>query len=152
MKIKINSIETLISATDELGQYYNDNKHFTLEMYVKRSVSANALQHKWYWAIGKQTGYTEKYIKNYCKYHFGMPILFRRNDQDSSLLMEFMKAQNWERWAMKWGMSIEEAKMEIVGTQQVTSLFKKHESTEYMQSIQNHYEPQNILLPTKDDL
>ena len=151
MKVKINSINTLLNAGDDLAEYFKKHKHFTMELYTKRSLPANALQHKWYWAIARQTGHTEKYIKSYCKYHFAIPIYFRRNDEESNTLREFMRGQNWDMWAAKWGVSVEQAKMEIVGTQRVTSLFKKHESTEYMEAIENHFKSDGIIFPTKDD-
>ena len=151
IKKTVNSSESLLYAIDELKSFFKYYKHFTLECYEKRGLSQNALQHKWYSVIAKQTGFTDRYIKNYCKLHFGCPIYYKRNDPDSSLLLEFMRAQNWQMWANKWAMSIEEAKMEIVGTQQLTSKFKKHEATEYMRQIEMHYSEQGLILPTKED-
>ncbi len=152
MKLKVNSVNSLADAWLEVRKFFKENRHFTIEFYTKRNLSQNALQHKWYSVIAKQTGYTTDYIKSFCKLKFGCPIYFRRGDPQSELLLEFMRNQNWYQYSLKWGMSVDEAKMQIIGTQQITSLFTKAEAMEYMTEIKNYYEPNGILLPTKDDL
>ena len=152
MRLKINSDESLADAWIQVIEFYKENKHITLEFYTKRNLSQNALQHKWYSVIAKQTGYTDDYIKSFCKYKFGCPIYFRRGDQQSELLLEFMRNQDWNRYANKWDMSVEEAKMQIIGTQQLTSLFTKAEAMEYMDQIEKYYSEHGVILPTKEDL
>lgn len=152
MRMKVNSVESLKTVFDELGKFFDKNKNFSVEFYTKRNLSQNALQHKWYSVIAKQTGYTDEYIKSFCKYKFGCPIYFRRGDAQSELLLEFMRNQDWNMYARKWGMSVEESKMRIIGTQQLTSLFTKAEAIEYMDQIEKYYSEHGVILPTKEDL
>jgi len=151
VKLKVNSVDSLADAWLEVRKFYKDNRHFTLEFYTKRNVSQNALQHKWYSVIAKQTGETSDEVKCFCKLKFGFNIVLKRDDDSSRKLLDRMRFTDWDGLARKWGMSTYEVKLVSMQDTSMTSDFTKAEAMEYMNNIKNYYEPNGILLPTKED-
>ena len=152
MKFKINSVDSLADAWLEVRKFFKEYKHFTLEIYTKRNLSQNALQHKWYSVIAKQTGQHKDDVKAICKLKFGLPIVIERDNEESRMMLDVLRSINWQLLSQKYGLTEYEIKLSHIKNVSMTSDFTKAEAMEYMNQIQNYYEPNGILLPTKDDL
>lgn len=152
MKLVINSVDSLADAWLEVRKFFKENRHFTIEFYTKRNLSQNALQHKWYALIAKQTYENKDDVKAFCKLKFGVPILIERDTSESRMMLDILRSIDWRTLSIKHNVTEYELKMEHIKNVSITSDFTKAEAMEYMTEIKNYYEPNGIMLPTKKDL
>lgn len=113
-----------------------------------RSAAQRRLQHVWYTYIfmnqpgAEDKQNSKKYIENYCKLEFGVPILFRDDENF---------AKSWS--AMSMHMTYQE-QLDAMSILQVTRLFKVKQNTEYLEEMKRHYSEKedSVYLPSGDDL
>lgn len=106
----------------------------------KRSLSANALSHVWYAEIAKQKGdETPEDIRRHCKAYFGIPILLRDSQEFRERYSRLIKTR-----------FTTEEKLELMGWFPVTSLMSKTQMKEYLETLQNEFGKQGIILESVD--
>ena len=107
----------------------------------KRSIEQNALQHKHYGEIGKYHGMTPNEAKNFCKYTYGMPILYR----DESGVVD-KDSKTYKYFSMVMGKLNHEQRVEAMDHIDVTSLFDKRQAVEYTDTIVREQAKQGLYL------
>lgn len=99
---------------------------FTAEPYKPdRSLAQNRLSFKWYSELGKHSGNGKDYERNYCKWHYGCPILVEADDNFAQFYETLINKYEYEECC---------AAMEYV---QVTSMpkFNMTRFTEYLNHV-----------------
>lgn len=126
----INSVEI-----DKAGQGLKPGKVYDITIHGdKRSLDQNALQHVWYNQIAKAMHQTPKEVRQYCKLHFGIGIM--RSD---SYFNETYAALIKDRFSYP-------EKLQLMDWLPVTSLMTKTQETQYLETVQQHFAEQGIIL------
>lgn len=105
------------------------------EYKADRSLAQNKLAFLWYREIGKQTHHTANEARNYCKWTFGLPILALCEEFNDDLWRDVFKRLNYED------------RLSAMELMQVTRMFTVKQFTEYLESIERHYQSYEIMLP-----
>ena len=103
-----------------------------------RSAAQNALSFKLYEHIDKHGKTTN--AREYCKYHFGVPILIGDDSEMMRLFKTVMSKLDYE------------SRLTAMELLPVTSLMKVKQFTRYLERIYDHYDPQGYQLPKPDDI
>jgi hypothetical protein len=101
-----------------------------------RSNDQNAISHSWYEQLAQEgQEYNALGYKNFCKLHFGVPIL-RAEDEDF---------RHFYDGAIKSGFTYEQ-KLEAMNYMPVTSLMNTKQMSQYLEAVQGHFAKQGIML------
>jgi len=114
----------------ELREQFRQHKFLrvTIRTGKDRSMDQNAISHAWYQQISNELREdTALGVKNYCKLHFGVPIL-RAEDE------EFRKTYDIVIKPLAY-----EKKIAAMSVWPVTSLMSKDQLSQYLQSMQDGY-------------
>lgn len=114
----------------------------TVEEYgKKRTVDQNAGKEKLYMDAARMLGESKVYVMSYCKYNFGLAILWQRNDEDieKQMLDAFLRKVEFKSLPM-------DEKLKLCEKLPVTGLMKVSELTSYIRLIIEHYNSVGIYL------
>lgn len=104
-----------------------------------RTKNQNSLYYQWLKEIAAQTGQTELEVRRYCKYQFGLPILFRNMPEQASTLRNHLGKASYEE------------KLKLMDLFAVSSLMNTTEFTEYMERIEHHFRPIGVQLSQPEE-
>lgn len=105
-----------------------------------RSIKQNRLAFLWYRIIGSMTGHGKEHERQYCKLHFGCPILI---EQDSDF------ADFYDRSVQPLPYENQLSSMDYVP---VTRLMKVKQFAEYLDAVDRDAASRGITLPRPEDL
>ncbi len=109
----------------------------------KRSISANNQQHLWYGQIAKYEGDKSfEYVKRFCKYTFGVPILLN-SDKHQDFYETLFDRLNF------WGDTYE-SRINLMEGIEITSKFNTAESKEYMDNMIVYFNDLGIPIKFKE--
>lgn len=105
-----------------------------------RSLPSNALSHQWYKDVSLQTQDAPHYVRNFCKLHYGVPIL----------LAESEKFRNCYNVSIRGSLTYEQ-KLAVMDLLDVTSLMNKDQMNRYLNTMQQEYANRGVILQTPKD-
>lgn len=134
--IAVYSDSTLSQALGEVREMFRLHKRVKVKVTAgKRSLDQNAISHVWYSQMAREDRqYDERGHRNYCKLHFGVPIL-RTEDAD------FRKFYD----AALLGLTYEQ-KRDAMDFVPVTSVMTKAQLSKYLEAVQADYGNRSIYL------
>lgn len=106
---------------------------------VKRGLSANALGWVWYKTIGDEFGMTTDEVHADCKIRFGIPILFKSQDDYAHTINTILERGGF------YQMSLED-QWRYIQPIAVTSKFTTKQMSQYLEDIQRFYGIQGLHL------
>ena len=132
----IGNTEQLKHAQQWLAKLFNEHGWVKVTPSTKkRKLSKNALSHVWYKEISDQRrDNTEENYRNYCKLHFGVPILRRDCEEFKEIYDEVIKPMPYE------------TKLKNMFFVQVKSLMSENQMTEYLHQVEYHFAEQGVML------
>ena len=140
----INSDSSLAEFTARVRELYDEHKHITFsepKLGKERTLSANALSHVWYGQADKQLGQQIGTARNFCKLHFGIPIL---RAEDAEFMAMYDQAIRHNPY---------ELKLKIMAYWPVTSLMSRDQMARYLTAVQVHYaDNEQIVLESVGEL
>lgn len=130
MDLTINSDQTLSSAIGELRDQFK--AHRFLRVSIKtgkdRSLDQNSISHAWYEQISRELREeTPLGIKNFCKLHYGVPILRAENEEFRQQYDTVLKPLSYDK------------KLIAMNFLPVTSLMTKAQLSQYLEAMQLAY-------------
>lgn len=136
----VNSDFSLKDAFVAIGKAFKRDRYVRIRLYSsKRTLDQNAIGHAWYPIIEAFMGWTKGYAKNYCKYHYGMPILAQDEDW----------APYVKRISQMMQTMIYEERIESMELFTVTSNFDVKQHCAYIDEIQRVFAEQGLILEGK---
>ncbi|MCP4988677.1 MAG: hypothetical protein GY928_22290, partial [Colwellia sp.] len=97
MKYLINSQPSLEEITGRIKREFQKKKYIWVNITSgKRSLDSNALSFHWYREISEQGDMQPNDVRNYCKYHYGLPILAAAEPGLSGTLRKALQAIEYE--------------------------------------------------------
>lgn len=126
----VNSDTSLQQAIGELRELYKVHKFLsiTIKTGKARSIDQNSISHAWYEQIARELrDDTALGVKNYCKLHFGVPILRAENEDFRIQYDTVLKPLTYEK------------KLMAMNFLPVTSLMTKPQLSQYLEAIQQAY-------------
>ena len=129
-KLTVNSDMSLSSAIGFMRDMYKDKKFITvtLDSGKARSISQNALSHKWYSQASLELQeYTPEEVKCLCKLHCGLNILRGADDKYNDVCVKMIDPLPYED------------KIKAMSFFPVTSLMKTDQLSAYLEHIQKNY-------------
>jgi len=133
----INSKQSLTDAIIELENEFEKHKWLSVKISKgSRTLKQNAWINLAYAMLEKQGDMTAAELRRYCKYTFGLPILFEEDLSAADSFRKMMKSVNYEERLMS---------MDLIS---VTSLMSPDQGARYINEIAMHY--QQYRLPEKD--
>jgi len=120
----------------EPGDWIMDIKPFE----KNRTDAQNRLSFKWYTEWGKSTGYGTEHHRNYCKLHFGVPILRRDRPEFADTYDRIIKPLSYEK------------KLDVMEFIDITSIMGVRQMTEYLNEIEQAAAIEGIKLTHPEDL
>lgn len=127
MQATINSDESLQRFIGDVRELYKRH-HFlraTIKTGTARSPSQNAIAHVWYEQIARELREdTALGVKNYCKLHFGVPIMRAEDEEFRQLYDLVIRPLPYER------------KIAAMNAWPVTSLMNKDQNSQYLEAMQ----------------
>jgi hypothetical protein len=134
----INSLESFGRVMRLIKEVYTKDKYLLIKIYAGvRTLPQNAAVYVLYGDIADQCGHTEKWIRCYCKYTFGRPILCRRPEG-----MAFFNRLSFETMTHDERILF----MEYID---VTSIMDVKELKEYIDEIIKSFAEKDIYLELK---
>ena len=128
--ITINSEQSLQSAIGDLREQWKRHKFLRVTVRVgkDRSIDQNSISHAWYQQIANELREeTALGIKNYCKLHYGVPILRAENEEFRIQYDTVLKPLSYEK------------KLMAMNFLPVTSLMTKDQLSQYLDAMQSGY-------------
>ena len=139
----INSEVSLKAFKDNAEKLYNEHKYITYgapKIGKDRSFSSNALSHCWYNYADKMLSEQIGTSRNYCKLHFGIPILRAEDDEFRAMYGQVIMSHTYE------------TKLNIMKYLPVTSLMSREQMARYLTAVQVHYaENHSLVLESKGE-
>ena len=127
----VNSESSLSRLFGDLREAYRAHKYLRVkwETGKDRSLDQNAISHAWYEQIADELREDSALgVKNFCKLHFGVPIL-RAEDEDF---------RNFYDAAIKPHLSYEQ-KVSAMAFVPVTRIMTVKQLSAYLEAMQDHY-------------
>ena len=128
--ITINSEQSLQSAIGDLREQWKRHKFLrvTVRAGKDRSIDQNSISHAWYQQIANELREeTALGVKNYCKLHYGVPILRAENEEFRIQYDTVLKPLSYEK------------KLMAMNFLPVTSLMTKGQLSQYLAAMQSGY-------------
>ena len=139
----INSPASLAAFKSNADQLYQEHKYITFSaprIGADRSLSSNALSHCWYNYADKMISDQIGTSRNYCKLHFGIPILRAEDDEFRAMYGQVIMSHSYE------------TKLNIMRYLPVTSLMSREQMARYLTAVQVHYaEAHGLVLESKGE-
>jgi len=138
VNIIINSSQTCLDCIAKIKEKFNNDKYLRVTIKGKsRTIEQNRWIYEAYTMISQQTGDTPQEVRRFCKFTFGLVILFA-DDEES--------AKRWRRVAKTLGYEEMLLAMDMID---VTSKFTVKQLSRYIESMLVHY--QGLMLPESQD-
>lgn len=128
--IIINSDKTLLSTVDNIKNLYDKHKflRITIKTGKDRSLDYNSLSHVWYSDIADQLKDEDALgWKNYCKLHFGVPLLRAEDEEFRGIYDNSIKLLSYEK------------KLQAMKYFPVTSIMTNEQFGKYLHEIQLYF-------------
>ena len=130
MNLTINSDQSLSSAIGEIRNQFK--AHRFLRVSIKtgkdRSIDQNSISHAWYEQISRELREeTPLGVKNFCKLHYGVPILRAENEEFRQQYDTVLKPLSYDK------------KLLAMNFLPVTSLMTKAQLSQYLEAMQLAY-------------
>lgn len=106
----------------------------------RRTLAQNRLLWLWYREIDEFCGGSCDWAHNYCKLHFGVPILRRDSEEFRAVYDKYIK-----------GLSYED-KMSAIALINVTSALTKSQASEYTDMVYKHWTEEGVMLTLPEDM
>ena len=129
--ITVNSDTSLQNAIGDIRELYNAHKFLRVSVKTgkDRSIPQNSISHKWYKQVANELREdTPLGIKQFCKLHFGVPILRAEDEEFRTLYDLVIKPLSYER------------KLAAMSAWPVTSLMNKSQLSQYLTAMQQGYD------------
>lgn len=126
----INSDTSLSDAIGRLREAYRDHRFLrvTFKTGKARSLDQNGISHVWYEQIARELREdTPLGVKNFCKLHYGVPILRAEDEEFRDLYDQVIKPLSYEK------------KLAAMKAWPVTSLMSKTQLSQYLEAMQSAY-------------
>ena len=140
----INSDSSLSEFTARVRELYQEHRFLTFNqprIGKDRTLSANALSHVWYGQADKQLGQQIGTARNFCKLHFGIPILRAEDSEFCTMYDQAIRHNPYE------------LKLKIMAYWPVTSLMSREQMARYLTAVQVHYaDNEQIVLESVGEL
>lgn len=105
-----------------------------------RSLSVNALSHVWYSFCDKMLSEPVGTARNFCKLHFGVPLLRGEDEKFRAAYDQVIKPLGYPQ------------KLSIMTYWPVTSLMSREQMTRYLDAVQMHYaESHGLVLESRGE-
>lgn len=128
--ITVNSEQSLQQAIGDMRELWREHKFLRVNIKTgkDRSLDQNAISHTWYEQIARELREdTPLQVKQFCKLHYGVPIMRAEDEDFRSLYDLVIKPLTYER------------KLAAMSAWPVTSLMTKTQLSEYLEAIQQAY-------------
>ena len=130
MYLTINSDQSLSSAIGELRDQFKSHRFLRVSIKTgkDRSLDQNSISHAWYEQISRELREeTPLGIKNFCKLHYGVPILRAENEEFRQQYDTVLKPLSYDK------------KLLAMNFLPVTSLMTKAQLSQYLEAMQSAY-------------
>ena len=130
MNLTINSDQSLSSAIGELRDQFKSHRFLRVSIKTgkDRSIDQNSISHAWYEQISRELREeTPLGIKNFCKLHYGVPILRAENEEFRQQYDTVLKPLSYDK------------KLLAMNFLPVTSLMNKAQLSQYLEAMQSAY-------------
>lgn len=130
MNLTINSDQSLSSAIGELRDQFKSHRFLRVSIKTgkDRSLDQNSISHAWYEQISRELREeTPLGIKNFCKLHYGVPILRAENEEFRQQYDTVLKPLSYDK------------KLLAMNFLPVTSLMTKAQLSQYLEAMQLAY-------------
>jgi len=129
----VNSKQSIDSCYIALCQEFKKHKYLRVKIEREsRTLKQNAWTHQAYKMLAAQGDMTQSEYRNYCKFHFGLSILFA-DDPESA-----------DRWRIMLKSIPYEDRIKSMKDVDVTSTFNIDQMVEYINEIINHYSDKQL--------
>ncbi len=130
MYLTINSDQSLSSAIGEIRDQFKAHKYLRVSIKTgkDRSIDQNSISHAWYEQISRELREeTPLGVKNFCKLHYGVPILRAENEEFRQQYDTVLKPLSYDK------------KLLAMNFLPVTSLMTKAQLSQYLEAMQLAY-------------
>ena len=130
MNLTINSDQSLSSAIGELRDQFKSHRFLRVSIKTgnDRSLDQNSISHAWYEQISRELREeTPLGVKNFCKLHYGVPILRAENEEFRQQYDTVLKPLSYDK------------KLLAMNFLPVTSLMTKAQLSQYLEAMQSAY-------------
>ena len=130
MNLTINSDQSLSSAIGELRDQFKSHRFLRVSIKTgkDRSLDQNSISHAWYEQISRELREeTPLGVKNFCKLHYGVPILRAENEEFRQQYDTVLKPLSYDK------------KLLAMNFLPVTSLMNKAQLSQYLEAMQAAY-------------
>jgi hypothetical protein len=130
MQLPINSETSLQQAIGDMRELYRQHKFVRVKLTTgkARSLDQNAIAHVFYEQVARELREdTALQVKNFCKLHYGVPILRAEDEEFRALYDLVIKPLSYER------------KLAAMSAWPVTSLMSKDQLSQYLTAMQEGY-------------
>jgi hypothetical protein len=130
MQLTINSETSLQQAIGDMRELYRQHKFVRVKLTTgkARSLDQNAIAHVFYEQVARELREdTALQVKNFCKLHYGVPILRAEDEEFRALYDLVIKPLSYER------------KLAAMSAWPVTSLMSKDQLSQYLTAMQEGY-------------
>jgi len=143
-KLVVNSLSSLKKAQTQIKIAFEKDRYVNVSITSgKRSLDQNALSFHWYKELSEEGDMSMSEYRNYCKYHFGLPVFFSAcSEEDGERAKRMRKAL----LTMPY-----EGRLEYMEELSLTSSMNREQMTQYLTEIANHFLPQGFDLTNKED-
>lgn len=118
----------LYAVQQMLADEFEKNKYLVVEVKTKpKTKSQNAFQFVIYQELERQGDCSAAYYRNYCKYHFGLPILKVADETASEFVEKALDSLDYEQ------------RIQAMNYIDVTKKFKANHMKSYLNSIFEHF-------------
>jgi len=129
-QITVNSDTSLQAAIGDLREAYRAHKFLRVDIKTgkARSLDQNSISHTWYEQISRELREeTPLGAKNFCKLHYGVPILRAENEEFRAQYDAVLKPLSYDK------------KLLAMNFLPVTSLMTKPQLSQYLEAMQMAY-------------
>jgi len=130
LNLTINSDQSLSSAIGELRDQFKSHRFLRVSIKTgkDRSLDQNSISHAWYEQISRELREeTPLGVKNFCKLHYGVPILRAENEEFRQQYDTVLKPLSYDK------------KLLAMNFLPVTSLMTKAQLSQYLEAMQSAY-------------
>lgn len=130
MNLTVNSDQSLSNAIGELREAFKAHRfiRLTVKAGKARSIDQNSISHTWYEQVSRELREdTPLEVKNFCKLHYGVPILRAEDEEFRNLYDLVIKPLPYEK------------KLAAMSAWPVTSLMTKAQLSQYLEAMRAGY-------------
>lgn len=129
----VNSKDSAFDAYQEILESFDKHKFIRVKITAEtRTLRQNAWIYKAYQMLGAQGDMTQSEYRRYCKYHFGLNILFEDDPESAVIWRKMLKSVSYED------------KLLSMDRIDVTSAFNPDQGARYIQEIINAFSDKQL--------